>query len=287
MTPRLVVLAAWLPLLAGGSCATTVPTRLEASATVGDARPAPDQALVWLDFDDPQGPDGDVLTGLSSTGTESVGVSVVTLRGGLLRRTEGPGSAAALMPPWRRHHAHAAAVEVTAAATATSDPLELGDGDFEVGADFRLDTRSEGGRHDDGDNLVQRGLYVDGSQVKLQVDHGVPSCRVAGDAGALVAAMPVPVRRGRWYRVRCARVGDSITLRLSVLGGATSRSPAGRARAPVTVLGPLGRLSWPAGTPLAVGAKASADGTLVRSETDQFNGAVDDVYLALLPSGTP
>lgn len=282
-----VLLAAWLPLAGTAGCAPTGPAAVDASEAVRDSRPTRAQALVWLDFDDPPGPAGSVLGGMTSTGTAPVDVAMLTLRGGRVRRTEGLDATAARLPGWRRGRAVAAAVAVRTRSTATVDPLQLGASDFEVGADFRLDARSDGAPHDDGDNLLQRGLFSDDSQVKVQVDRGVPSCRVAGDAGELVATTGVAVERGAWYRLRCVREGQSLTIRLSALVRPAAGGP------PVeldlehgTVTGDVGELSWPTRTPLTVGAKATADGGLVRSETDQFNGAVDDVYLALLPRET-
>lgn len=282
-----VLLAAWLPLLGAGSCTGTVPSGLDVPEPTSDSRPARDQALVWLDFDDPPGPEGSVLGGLVSSGTAPVDVTMLTLRGGRVRRTEGPDGTAARLPAWRRHRAVAAAVEVRPRSGATRDPLQLGANDFEVGADFRLDARSAGGRRDDGDNLLQRGLFTDVSQVKVQVDHGVPSCRVAGDAGELVASTRVTVERGAWYRVRCVRQAGSLTIRLAALvRPAAGGPPVASDLEQSTVTGDVGALSWPTATPFTVGAKATAGGELVRSETDQFNGAVDDVYLALLSRET-
>lgn len=283
-TALAVLLSAWLALVGALGCAPAGPVRVDASESARDTRPPRAQALVWLDFDDPPGPSGSVLGGLTNAGSAPVDVAMRTLRGGRVRRTEGPDATAARLPSWRRSRAVAAAVVVRTRSTATVDPLGLGASDFEVGADFRLDARSDGAPHDDGDNLLQRGLFSDVSQVKVQVDRGVPSCRVAGDAGELVATTGVPVERGAWYRVRCRREGASLTIRLSALVRAAAGAP------PVeldlehgTATGDVGELSWPLGTPLTVGAKATAEGELVRSETDQFNGAVDDVYLALLP----
>lgn len=282
-----LLLAAWLPLLGAGSCAGTAPSGLDAPETTSDSRPARGQALLWLDFDDPPGPPGSVLGGLVSSGTAPVDVAMLTLRGGRVRRTDGPDGTAARMPAWRHHRAVAAAVEVRPRSTTSGDPLQLADSSFEVGADFRLNPRSEGGRHDDGDNLLQRGLFTDVSQVKVQVDHGVPSCRVAGDAGELVASTGIPVERGAWYRLRCLRDGGSLTIRLAALvRPAAGGPPVALALEESTVAGVVGTLSWPRETPFTVGAKATPDGEIVRSETDQFNGAVDNVYLALLPGET-
>jgi hypothetical protein len=65
--------------------------------------------------------------------------------------------------------------------SAVAAALDPGDRDFEFGASFRLDEESSGSEADGGDNLLQRGTFASPGQLKLQLDHRVPSC--AGSSG--------------------------------------------------------------------------------------------------------
>jgi hypothetical protein len=66
-------------------------------------------------------------------------------------------------------------------------PAQPGSRDFEFGAGFSLDTKSTGDHADNGDNLIQRGLFGDKAQYKIQVDKGKVSCRIKGSGGAQVS----------------------------------------------------------------------------------------------------
>ena len=48
---------------------------------------------------------------------------------------------------------------------------------------------------------LQRGLYGDPSQFKLQIDHGYPSCLVRGSSGQVSIASSAKITPDRWYRV--------------------------------------------------------------------------------------
>jgi hypothetical protein len=122
---------------------------------------------------------------------------------------------------------------------------------------------------------MQRGLGVDPAQYKLQVDHGLASCRVAGDQGAVVVKSRTPVQPGRWYDASCTRRGDQVTLRLQERGTKDADAEVVRAT------GATGSVSSPPTVPLAVGGKASYDGDAVVRNSDQFNGAVHSVFLAV------
>ena len=151
--------------------------------------------------------------------------------------------------------------------------LDLGDEAFEFGADFALDSVSEGGSSDNGNNLVQQGLASDPSQYKLQVEHRRASCRVAGSAGQVVVSSSSDVVEGRWYTVTCARKAGEVTLTLQPDEG----GPVERVSEP----GATGALVYPADTPLVVGGKVSATSMVVTRNSDQFNGAVDNVFLRI------
>jgi hypothetical protein len=95
--------------------------------------------------------------------------------------------------------------------------------DFAIAAMIDL-TATERGT---GSNLVQKGHFdTTGGQWKLQVDDGVPSCRIAGQRdGRRVAAMvsgPSIAGKG-WVSLRCERRGSKLTI--SVDGGAPATAP--------------------------------------------------------------
>jgi hypothetical protein len=157
-------------------------------------------------------------------------------------------------------------------ATAT-DQLDPGLAPVQFGADFALDSASaRSGTVDDGNNLIQRGLWDDRSQLKLEIDAGRLICRVKGRSGEVSITGSTTVETGRWYRASCRRSGTRVTLTLgwwSSSGTYSSRSWAKD--------GTTGSLSPNArSTPLSVGGKLAADGT-VHAATDQFNGPVDNV----------
>ena len=152
-------------------------------------------------------------------------------------------------------------------AAACSTP---GDDEFSFGATFQLDEESAGSEADNGDNLVQRGTFDSPGQLKLQLDHDVPSCRIKGDQGEVFVEAEGPVDPGAWYAVTCERNGSDVELTVKALGDGAG---AGTWHAS----GPTGSISLQ-GLPLTVGGKTGPDGTPVAS-ADQFNGAVDDVFL--------
>ncbi|GIG66814.1 hypothetical protein [Phytomonospora endophytica] len=89
--------------------------------------------------------------------------------------------------------------------------------DFVIAAMIDLTSTERG----TGSNLVQKGHFdTSGGQWKLQVDDGVPSCRIAGSRdGRKVSAMvsgPSIAGLG-WVSLRCERSGSSLTI--SVDGG--------------------------------------------------------------------
>ncbi len=149
--------------------------------------------------------------------------------------------------------------------------LDPGAGDFTFGASFRLDEDSEGSANDDGNNLLQRGTFESRGQLKIQIDGGVPSCRIQGRAGEVFVEAEDPVETDTWYTVTCARTAGGVTLEVepdagSGPGGGTWSADGETGEIVVT------------GLPLAIGGKAGRDGTPVAS-ADQFNGLVDDVFL--------
>jgi hypothetical protein len=159
-----------------------------------------------------------------------------------------------------------------------TDTLTPGGHDFAFGRDMQLpETGDQGEGTDDGDNLMQRGLFGSSGQFKLQVDGGRPSCRVAGDEGeALVKATGV-LEAGQWYRLRCERVGDRVDLFVGTLDASGSVTWEGWSKAGKT--GDIGPGTTPA--TMSVAAKLNPEGELVLDSPDQFSGLLDRVLFAV------
>ncbi len=152
------------------------------------------------------------------------------------------------------------------------DSMSPADEDFSIGADFSIDRVSTGTPADDGDNLFQRGLYEGSSQYKIQIDDGRPSCRIAGLTGEVIVTAKARVTPGTWYRVRCTRHVNTVTLDVGKIPDTGPSS--GR---PISQSAPIGTVIMPPQTPLSVGGKLAEDGTILPASTDQFNGSVDRV----------
>jgi hypothetical protein len=213
---------------------------------------------------------GDVLSGLSNSGLAPVMAVVVSSEGGqILKRESGdwvarlPAYSDGISPP-------RAAFRVNA--VGWTDVLEPHEADFRFGAVFNLDVVSQGSEADNGDNLMQRGLYGDEAQYKLQLDGRVPMCRVRGDEGAVVAKGE-PVQPLQWYRARCYRSGSEVTLRTWTMTQEGALLP----RETVTVSGAIGSLDFEGPIPMSVGGKLDASGQSLRSSGDQFNGSIDQI----------
>jgi len=229
------------------------------------------------------GTPGTIATGASQFsigGDTAVKVTVPTISGGKATVVDGPDSStrALQFPPYVSSGTYPRAV--VGVTPTTGDALSPGDSDFEYGAVFRVNTTSSTRSIDNGDNLFQRGLYNDPSQFKLQLDHGYPSCRVRGSGGQVFVSSPSKVTSGAWYRVTCSRIGSKVTVQWA---------PYGSTAAPVTATatGSSGTLSFPATTPASIGGKLNPSGTIVSSSTDQFNGAVANVWINAVPATPP
>lgn len=150
------------------------------------------------------------------------------------------------------------------------DVFSPGESGFTFGADIALD-EAEGG--DRGANILQRGLFSDPGQYKIQVDRGVPSCRVAGTGGDVLVRGEA-ISPGQWHRVRCTRVEDTVTLAVQP----READQWGKTQT-YTGSGSIGIVEMPATTPISVGAKLSAAGALVPARPDQFHGLIDAVVV--------
>jgi hypothetical protein len=222
-------------------------------------------------FDDPVVP-GDVVPGAGSVGTLPLRASVVTLGGGELTWTPDLDEGWAVRTPAARADGaiRAAAIVVwpDAAGHAQLDP---GRRTVRLQADLRADAPAPPRPGDDGDNVVQWGRFGDPAQVKLQLDHGTPSCRAVGSDRAVLVAADRKVVPDRWYRLTCSVRTGEVRLQLLDLerGGEPSEwsQPIGPG---AMVFGPV---------PLSIGAKVGASGQLDRRSVDQFNGVIDRVVV--------
>ena len=215
---------------------------------------------------------GDMVPGTVNDGTATVDVTVVTAGGGRLTWTRGrDGGSAVRTPSYAPEGTVPAAAIVVRTDPSGPDPLDPGRRDLVIGVDFRGDPATAGRPGDDGDNLVQRGRFGDPSQIKIQLDHAVPSCRLSGSSGAVVVTGDAPVTPGRWYRLTCSRAGPSVRLRLEDLDG-------GERPRVWSVAGDPGEIGL-AHVPLSIGAKIAADGRIAGDSADQFHGTIDRVLV--------
>ncbi len=254
----------------GGQAQRTHPSAGSAPSRAGAVVPtSATVAVLRLTLDGGTKSAGDPLHRLRSSGRAPVRVVVVTRDGGAATRVRGRGRGWAARLPAHRYGANPARASIRITNAGPNDPYSPKGRDFSFGADFRLDRRSAGSALDNGDNLLQRGLYGQAAQYKVQVDGGVPLCRIRGSDGA-VSAWARPVQREQWYRVRCSRNGQAVTIRVWKL---TSSGPVSVSSA--TRRGPIGSVAFPRLFPLSVGGKLDADGAVASGSSDQLNGVVD------------
>jgi hypothetical protein len=161
--------------------------------------------------------------------------------------------------------------------SSTQDDLSPGDEDFWWGADFQLDAVSTAHTGpDNGDNLLQRGLWGESAEYKAEADLRRASCAVHGTAGTLLVRARMNAQAGEWYRMRCYRGAAGLTVTVRELGD-DGWGPTISAH----VSGPVGAVSFPASMPVSIGGKVAADGQLIRSATDQFNGWIANPVIAI------
>jgi laminin G domain protein len=264
----------WVVMVMGGlatACAASGRTY------VAEEPPAPTSTnLVQLDFEDRAAPVGEIVPSVENTGKGRLYAEIVTHAGGRILRAEGSGSGYALRFPGLEGGLDPPAAMLLLRSQDTDDFLSPGSADFAFGADVLLDEESEDAPTDNGNNVVQRGLYVDTAQYKLQVDHGAFSCRVAGSEGEAVVSASGVVEPGEWYRVSCERRDGGLLLTWERLAD----SETGTETSPATI----GDVTFPEGTPFVVGGKLDARGEVTVDATDQFNGVIDNVWFTLQDS---
>jgi hypothetical protein len=206
-----------------------------------------------------------------NSGMIAVAAEVATDNGGSIETGAGhEGGTAAVFPAFKSDNPPFATITVVD--DSGRDDLSPGKADFRFGTDFRLDDRSEGAASDNGNNLLQRGLFNSGMQYKLQVDGNRPSCRVEGSDGAVTVQSSHVVDSAAWYRVACARSGNDVSLRVIRLGDQATWDD--------TASGRIGTLDAPSrSTALSIGGKVNDGGAIVSSDSDQFNGRLDNVVV--------
>ncbi|MGD9961322.1 LamG domain-containing protein [Nocardioides sp.] len=222
---------------------------------------------VRFDFDD---------SPLTSTDGSKVEVSAEQVSAGGGEVTSGPSypgaGQAAVFPEFDGDRDGARAV----LAVTADDPeaLSPGEAPFRFGADVLLSEPNQGSEFDNGNNVLQRGLFGMGAQFKLQIDKGVASCRVEGDAGGVTAKSSAPIETGTWQSVTCARDGDSVRVTVSPVDGDPGD--------PVTdeESGSIGAVDLPDDAPLSMGGKLDRN-LSIEEESDQFNGSLDNVFVAI------
>lgn len=246
--------------LAGGSGEPTQSARSTYPIT-----PSISDAAVLLDFDneDP----------LATTAAEPVSVRSLEAGGGQAVQVQsGNGTSALRFPPFAAGK-EAPRLIIVLSPVGDPDPLNPEGKDFSFGADLRFSDASSGEADKDGDNVLQRGLFSDASQYKLQVDKGVPSCTVKSGEARLFVEFDRALD-DEWFRVRCDYAAGSLTVsvsrihsdRVEELGHKTESMS-------------IESLGFSKTTPATIGGKIGANGELVLNESDQFNGELDNVFV--------
>ncbi|MBM9458555.1 hypothetical protein JK386_01425 [Nocardioides sp. zg-536] len=268
--------AAVLSLLAVTSCGGTESGRARSIDKRWEAYVEPTVtpgAVLDLDFDQAAGP-GDVVPRLKNEGSARVQIALALTGGGRFVWARGrDGGGAVRTPAYAPSGTIPGAAIVVQPVAGEPDRLSPGRADFSFGLDFRPDAAPPGRPGDDGDNLLQRGRYGAAPQYKLQLDQGVPSCRVQGSAGEALVKADRAVQAGRWYRLECGRRGGRVTLTLLDLGTLQRKQWVHN--------GDVGAMDFSGGSaaPLSVAAKVGSNGQLDTGSLDQYHGEVDRVFL--------
>lgn len=207
-----------------------------------------------FDFEDPAALEQRVVTDVSGNGRHGL---VLSDGGGRVRAVEGfDGTTSADFP------GRCSGEECPQAVVQVADDPALAPGTrpFRLGAQVRLRPHQTS----PGANVVQKGLYGDpGGQWKLQVDggQGLPSCVVSGEVDGhrqrTRVTSSVSVADGLWHQVTCSRTGTGLAVLVD--GEVTGWETAAPASVTTTA-------------PVSIGGKNVLRGT------DQFHGALDEVF---------
>jgi concanavalin A-like lectin/glucanase superfamily protein len=143
----------------------------------------------------------------------------------------------------------------------TSADLNPGIRNIAFGADVLLPP----GQTSKGENIVQKGYSATSSQWKLQVDGaaGRPSCVLVDDRRPTIRMVhsSVSIADGQWHALQCRRAGTTLAI---FVDGVTRGS-----------IGVPAKLSVTNARPLSIGGKGAFP------DNDQFNGALDNVWVQI------
>ncbi|MBZ5739745.1 hypothetical protein [Nocardioides mangrovi] len=211
----------------------------------------------------------------AQAGTAAVEVRVAALDGGSVAASAGPDGARAIaFPPYRATGTYPRAV-VVVTNKGDDDELNPGTAAFTWGTDFKIDARSEGRTEDNGDNLVQRGIYSEPTLYKAELDLGRPACVVQGVDGIVTIRSSTAVIPGIWYHMECRRDGAEVTVTSWPLDDPNDRTTR-------IGVGPTGDVTpVEPSIPLSVGGKVSQTGEVIKSATDQLNGDLARPFLEI------
>ncbi|QNE22033.1 hypothetical protein F1D05_34100 [Kribbella qitaiheensis] len=263
MTKWVVVGATLVALAATPSCGEAA--GVEPVGSVTATTPAPDPQLL-LTFDD-QEPGAATGREIQGEGSATAEVSLLGLNKQKATFVKGrQGGIALRTPPYSGETGGS----FSALRIEPEEWLSPRLSDFTFGADVKLDALSNGSAIDNGDNVMQRGLYADAAQYKIQVDKHHASCVVRGADGAVVVKSKVLLNPSKWYRLTCHRTDKTVKLTVQDLD--SNQQPDA-----IEKTGPIGSLDMIGSEPLAIGAKIGDDGEIIGSSTDQFNGLLDNI----------
>jgi hypothetical protein len=226
------------------------------------------------------GSPGTTVTGsgqFTVAGDSPVDISVSHLSGGTASLVAGPNSdlpTAVEFPPYVASGTYPRAVVEVVPSSGTA--LSPGRADFEFGAVFRLDAQSQGRTDDNGNNAFQRGLSGQPAMFKLELDGGRPSCTVKGTAGKAIVRSGTTVTHDAWYEATCSRVAGKLTVAVTALGSSGSFASATAQRSTYTSTGTVGFAST---VPASIGGKLYNSGAIDSGASDQFNGAIAEVWI--------
>ncbi|WP_446212764.1 LamG-like jellyroll fold domain-containing protein [Micromonospora sp. IBSANI012] len=133
--------------------------------------------------------------------------------------------------------------------------------------DFTISTlvKVTSGQVTSGANLMQKGVFADPAQWKLQLDSGKPGCRIAGTgadgAASLLLTADASIADQGWKFVQCKRRGDVLSL---IVGAETVKTATG-ATMDITNAAKVN-----------IGAKGAG-----LTNNDQFRGEMDNAVFSI------
>ncbi|HEY0532457.1 MAG TPA: LamG-like jellyroll fold domain-containing protein [Actinoplanes sp.] len=143
----------------------------------------------------------------------------------------------------------------------TSADLNPGTRNIAFGAEVLLPP----GQTSKGENIVQKGYSRTSSQWKLQVDGvaGRPSCVLVDDKRPTIriAYSSVSIADGQWHSLQCRRAGTTLAIFVDAVTRGSIAVPS--------------KLSVSNQRPLSIGGKGAFP------DNDQFNGALDNVWVQI------